>query len=329
MSSNELSQCAKELLEKVEKVEASIRARLAELGPIQERIFKACLKVAPSWSGSHFGYHWNLYYGEFQTPPLEDSFSVEWGGLNGLSEEWRPRSPEEVLEHIRQLAGGNPPALETEAKGFTDSMKDLQSEILVELAPLNDLSGFTQEKDLLAQLEKWDWKEDAKDKYCSSAMRTLPNGTRDSEAFHQGCQLPTHMYYEASAQAVKSRFESIQGFWKTARRLLKQLQAIDKRLASPVARENGADYRTKYHNLLKVVHIALGLLLALVTYGGLHYVGKVNGWLWMNELSMGNKVLVFLAFGSLWVGLLVRQFRKWCWGVALLAIVIPVLQAIR
>ena len=41
-------------------------------------------KILGSWSGSWFGYQSRLYYGDFERPPLQDRFSVEWGSINGF-----------------------------------------------------------------------------------------------------------------------------------------------------------------------------------------------------------------------------------------------------
>jgi hypothetical protein len=46
-------------------------------------LIKAVHEVEDSSSGSNFGYHAELYYGEFQRPPRR--FNVEWGGINGCS----------------------------------------------------------------------------------------------------------------------------------------------------------------------------------------------------------------------------------------------------
>ena len=66
-------------------------------------LFNAAVKVGASHSGSNFGYHGALYYGNFEPPPLDEMFSVEWGGIRGIPPEWKKREAEEVKHAIEAL----------------------------------------------------------------------------------------------------------------------------------------------------------------------------------------------------------------------------------
>jgi hypothetical protein len=47
-------------------------------------VTEATEKITESWSGSSMGYHSELYYRDFERPPLGAEFSPEWGGINGI-----------------------------------------------------------------------------------------------------------------------------------------------------------------------------------------------------------------------------------------------------
>ena len=88
----------------VESFNRSFGPKVEELRGQSEKIIDACHRVGESWSGSWAGYHARLYYDNFERPPLEDVFNVEWGGLHGF-EGWQDRSPDEVRGAIEKIAG--------------------------------------------------------------------------------------------------------------------------------------------------------------------------------------------------------------------------------
>jgi len=61
---------------------------IEEIATNAEIMRVACDNIRDSWSGSCFGYHSKLYYGDFEKPPQGEMSSVEWGGIHGLSEQW-------------------------------------------------------------------------------------------------------------------------------------------------------------------------------------------------------------------------------------------------
>ena len=66
-----------ELLNKSKQLEGELAGPIQELKDQCGRLFKAATKVAESWSGSFFGYHSELYYGDFERPPVDCS-AVVW-----------------------------------------------------------------------------------------------------------------------------------------------------------------------------------------------------------------------------------------------------------
>jgi hypothetical protein len=93
------------LLAKVHEHEQAHRTGLYQIQTNASALLKAAQNVGDSWSGSNFGYHGELYYGDFQRPPQGGRFSVEWGALYGIPPNWNARTPDNVKQGIESLAG--------------------------------------------------------------------------------------------------------------------------------------------------------------------------------------------------------------------------------
>ena len=100
-----LSDSARSLLAKVLEHAKAQRAALSAIQAGAHALLKAANRVGESWSGSNFGHHGELYYADFQKPPLGAIFSVEWGTLHGIPPNWNARAPEDVKNAIESLAG--------------------------------------------------------------------------------------------------------------------------------------------------------------------------------------------------------------------------------
>lgn len=309
-----------------------MRPELSRLVENATRFRDAANEVRESWSGSAFGYHWNLYYGNFERPPLTHAFSVEWGGINGLPPNWRPRRPDEVLSHIETHSSVKVKDVEGEAQRLIGGAKLLQTDIVVALAPLHSGNGFSKEKELLHKLESWDWQQDSGKQYCDSAMRSFPNMTRDSEAIMQGSRLPSHTYYESIAEQAIDSANAISEFWSIAARLLRQLFIEYNDVSTSRLEENEAsppDVSVKYELLKMANLIALGVLLGVASSVGMKFLGehyRVSVW---NSLSTGARLLFYSVPPFFWMGLLVRKYRGWCWGVGGFTVLVAVIQTLR
>jgi REase_DpnII-MboI len=204
--------------------ESNERPALSQVRANAQALMDAARVVDSSHSGSNFGYHGELYYRDFEKPALGHRFNVEWGGVNGLPSSWMAKTPDEVKDRIEKLAKTNFDALEKDSARLTNSAKALLEQILITLAPLHNATGLAKEKEILSQLESFDWAENAKNQFCSAAVNRFPNMSRDSEAVMQGSTLPSHIYYEGLAIQADKAGGAIEKFWKLSQRLLRQLQ---------------------------------------------------------------------------------------------------------
>src|SRR2546428_13818122 len=100
---DELANKTDTLLTKTKEMENGTKERLSELKKQCDRLFEAASGLLNSWSGSWFGYHSELYYGDFEKPPLQNRFDPEWGGFHGIPLGWQSRNAEEVKKRIEDL----------------------------------------------------------------------------------------------------------------------------------------------------------------------------------------------------------------------------------
>lgn len=222
-------------------------------------------------------------------------------------------------------------AVEEAVKVPLDSAKRLQREILIQLAPLHQLPNSNHEKQLLEEMEHFDWKDSAHNEYCVRAMKCFPNMTRDSGAASQGMMLPSHTYYEAAATQVRKSCSVVEEFWTSVERLLRQLQgAATQSLVTHSDPSDAVSIGAKYERLKVGVLLLGAVLLSIAISAAVEFVSRRWQWHWL--LSHPNSYSIqWLSYAVLLlflIGLLVRRFRKFCWGVALIPLVVAVLQSL-
>jgi len=331
LNTKELGSLASTLLEGVRKQKEQIAATVGDLTQQADKLFEAATRVGRSHSGSNFGYHGALYYKDFETPSLGSMFNVEWGGINGIPPGWTTREPEVVKLRIEKLAAVTFTATEEALKAPLNAAKELHKEILIRLAPLHQLPDGNRERQLLDSLEHLDWQDSAHNKYAGQAMKRFPNMTRDSGAFTQGMVLPAHTYYEAAAIQVKTSCKAIEDFWNFAERLLRQLQlAATQALVTVSESEGDASIAAKYARLKMLVGFLAALVLSLIIAGTAAFIIKRFQWKWLlaHPNSYAIQALSYAVLLLFLVGLLVRRLRKYCWGIALISLVVAVLQSL-
>jgi hypothetical protein len=258
-------------------------------------------------------------------------FNVEWGGIHGIPPGWTKRDPEEVKLRIEKLASLSFAAVEDAIKAPLDSAKKLHKEILIQLAPLHQLPDGNREKQLLDNLEHFDWKDSAHNKYAANAMNSFPKMTRDSAAITQGCMFPAHSYYQSVATQVATSCDAIEEFWNSAERLLRQLElGADQVLVTRTNPDDGESIVTKYERL-KTGALLLAAVVSSFLIAGLAEF-SIRRWRWEWLLDHRNSYSIqWLSYAVLLLflaGLFVRKFRGYCWGFALIPLVVGVLQSL-
>jgi len=223
------------LLARVKVLQEALIPELAAVQKSCAAVTKAAQTVAESWSGSPMGYHAELYYRNFEQPPLAAAFSREWGGIHGIPSGWGRRSPDEVKERIEKLSGIAIEALDTSTTEVLDRAKGLHTDIVTETSGLHLQHGLEQEKKLLNDLEKFKW-GDTVGEY---VYANLPQQVvcRDSEAVYQGMRVAAHLGFAALAFERNSECIAVTEFFKGAIRLLRQIELN----AGPIGLSDGAD----------------------------------------------------------------------------------------
>jgi hypothetical protein len=230
-----LKEIAVSLVAKVQKLQEAVTADLASLQKKCAAVTKAAETIAQSWSGSSMGYHSELYYRNFERPPLGAEFSPEWGGIHGIPTGWQKRSSDEVKAHIEKLAEVSVVDIETGAETALSMAKDLHSDIVTEISGLHTYPGLEQEKKLLSELEKFKWGMTINEYMDANLPKTYMS--RDSDAVYQGVKVSAHLYYAGVAFEKNSECIAIQGFFKAATRLLRQIELN----AGPIGVSDGAE----------------------------------------------------------------------------------------
>jgi hypothetical protein len=209
---------------------------LAELGANGAAVARAARLVERAWSGSPAGYHAELYYRNFEAPPMDKRFNVEWGGLRGIPEGWAQRDPEQVRARIEELAGLGIylSQVEQQAKVAREKLIDFRDEIdLVLVSVPVGLPEMDRARQLCAEVRTFSFGETLQGR-ARDAMRAQGVITRDSKAFSQGIALPAHTYYEAVAEEAAELSEAAQRFIKLVDRLVRMLEGISATLGPSV-----------------------------------------------------------------------------------------------
>lgn len=219
---NDLIKKIDALLLEVQKLSRNLADPLSQLVVKCQSLLSAAAKVSDSWSGSCLGYHNELYYEDFEKPPLDTAFSPEWGGLHGIPHGWKPRAPEEIKARIEEIAKDHFEEVDRGIKEILNSVQGLQQEIVIEVSAIYDYEGFEKEKEVSGQIEHYVWEKPTRGEYIHANLPNLIS--RDSEAVIQGPRVPAHLFYQAIAYVSNSQCRAITDFLKLSERLLRQVQ---------------------------------------------------------------------------------------------------------
>lgn len=160
---------------------------------ISDNIIKICDQLEKSWSGSWIGYHANLYFKDYTAPLPRESFSIEWGGINGYDPGWQPRGLDDVWDHII-----NKSTKKFDIDDIDKKLTELQ-ESATSLKTLYELNSSNQV--LADKIKKIDTDFTMHDYIKVRKPTTIVS--RDSEAVYQGMKLPPHIQCQAFAHTIK------------------------------------------------------------------------------------------------------------------------------
>lgn len=178
-----------------------------------KKLIEIASNLDESWSQSWIGFHSNLYFEDFQTPPplLEFKFNSEWGSINGIPRYWIEKKYDDIVNYVERKSNGvTLLAIENQIKPITEVVKDLHQEVLATLSLFEDDGRFSNEFELIKEIKNYRWRTSISD--LIAVKRPKNYYTRDSFALSQGIRTPPHIIYECSAISLRSEINSILEF---------------------------------------------------------------------------------------------------------------------
>jgi predicted nucleotide-binding protein len=181
------------------------------------------MSLADSWSKVPLGYLTDLYYGAYEKPPTTDEIDPMMGGHFPLVPNWKSRNLEDIYREVTRRAGFNIAQAEEHLGKLTEKAAALRTDLLVRFSVLHDLDGLTSEKNLLDDIEKFDF-SGSKD-FTAFLSHGLLSAivSIDSKASAQGVKAPPHQNVAAHVYGLEKQCIAIREFLAVSRRLLRQI----------------------------------------------------------------------------------------------------------
>lgn len=201
--------------------------------PELDQLEKAIETVGKSWSGSWLGYHSRVYYADFELPPANAMFSIEWG-LNGTFQgsigDWRVYEYDSVIKYIFECAGDpDLTNVKIESNEALEKFERIQSEILstVYAYGVNESDRFFNE--LISNIEK--------EKVFSGrefAKNFIPGGkyaSRDVAAIERGPMVPPHIALMGDSISLKNPYLACKNLKENVEKLIRHLRIVERKMA--------------------------------------------------------------------------------------------------
>ena len=188
----------------IEQIKIGIKGLLERADQSNEsakKVSSVCNLINNSWSGSDLVGHADFFYGDFDTPPHNSRFSVEWGLIHGVPEGWSEKSNEVVLQKIENKTGISPKDLDKDADFIAGEFEKLRKQTIILF------SGISREAAMEIEKFNLQTKNDIFNQYWKKQIIT-----RDSEAIYAGRKIPTHKYYKAAASFIMGAAEQLNEF---------------------------------------------------------------------------------------------------------------------
>jgi predicted nucleotide-binding protein len=233
------------------------------------RLLAGAEAVGASWSGSLLGYHARVYYADFQKVPPGARWSKEWGFYPAFSNEgvgdWREYSSDEVIAHIRTVAGDpDLKPVEEESEKARKAMDHAKGEIDSILATfLNKHSDeLVRELREHAQKARAMTQQQAQQAYLGGGASQVI--TRDMQAIGEGWVLAPHLVVQARVIGLKAPFSACEELAAIATRASAHLARLEQTgAADSDGRGNrvfiGHGHSPLWRELKDFVHERLGL----------------------------------------------------------------------
>ncbi|KAF5079961.1 hypothetical protein [Methanobacterium aggregans] len=178
-------------------------------------------QIQESWSGSWIGYHADLYYKNFERPPINERFDSEWGLQHRSQPNWEEKTYADVIRAIeKKYHGTSLNKIETSLNKI--QKEDLHTSVCSDLSFIRTFDKFDKEIEILEEIENIKWKFSQGD--IIRGLRPTHYATRDSLALSQGVKVPPHIQYEAKILSLLSLIKSIENFIKLTNRLIRQIR---------------------------------------------------------------------------------------------------------
>lgn len=189
---------------KIEEVKSEILKllkRLEDFSDSANKVTSVCNIIDASWSGSDLVGHADFFFENFNSPPTNKRFSIEWGLINGVPDGWHEKSNDEVLQKIETDSSVNLKDLDEIANSTTSEFEKLRKQTIIILSAIS--------RDAAEEIEKFDLqtKTDIFNQYWKKQIVT-----RDRRALFAGRKIPTHKYYGATASFITGAPEQLNDF---------------------------------------------------------------------------------------------------------------------
>lgn len=189
---------------KMEEIKNAIQRllKLIENSTVSARkVISACNNINASWSGSDLVGHADYFYENYDIPPNNKRFSIEWGLINGVPEGWCEKDSNEVLQKIENESDVSLKNLDELADSITSEFEKLRKQAIINFSEIS--------KEAALEIEKFNLrtKTDIFNQYWKRQI-----ATRDSEALWAGRKIPTHKYYNATASFLIGASEQLNDF---------------------------------------------------------------------------------------------------------------------
>ncbi|MFA5842342.1 MAG: hypothetical protein WC882_01540 [Candidatus Gracilibacteria bacterium] len=209
----------------IKEFDHNISPRLKLLAENAKKLINVCNEVDKSFSGSFAGWHGHMYFKDFQTPQLNQRFSGEWGGINGIPNGWVKKEAKEVKEEIERRMSADFSIkiddLEKEATAMKEESKKNLNEVKIAFSSIN-LNKIPKEKELFDKIEKIEFGRDKA--YFINKHIPKKLMTRDQGALMEGVCIASHKYYLGLGQSFIDISESIKSFLQLVDQLLRQTE---------------------------------------------------------------------------------------------------------